>query len=81
MFLSLRHITSGQGLSSWIADRKVDAIYADQALRDNEPFLWAIIEGETGGSLGVAFSSEDGRVRVLIQRESASGAARIAIKP
>ncbi|MGH7848546.1 MAG: hypothetical protein ACREQW_25685 [Candidatus Binatia bacterium] len=68
---SLPDLRSDQDLRRWMIENKLEAIYVDSGLRKYEPVTWALIEGQIGKSLEVAFTSEDGKIQLLRITESA----------
>lgn len=59
-------VSSDVDLSRWIKTSKLDAIYADDMLRENEPQLWSLIEAQIGGSLQLGYSSSQPDVQVIL---------------
>jgi hypothetical protein len=66
MARDLRYMKSGEDLREWMTREKVEAIYVDRALRECEPSLWNLIREQIGKTLAVAFTDEQGAVRVLV---------------
>ncbi len=50
---------------SWMGDKGIDAIYLDQRLKGSEE-VYRLIDGMAGGRIRVAYTSDDGRIRILL---------------
>ena len=62
----LRYMKSEQDLADWMAQNDVKAIYVDHKLRQWEPDVWGVIQGQIGKSLEVAFTDKEPEVQVLV---------------
>ncbi len=59
------NIVSDQDLREWMTKNKVKAIYLDGNLKSSQPETWTLVERSIGKSLETAFTSDDGKIRVL----------------
>ena len=58
-------MVSDQDLRQWMTTNKVTAIYLDDNLKSSQPETWTLVEQSIGKSLKIAFTSDDGRIRLL----------------
>jgi hypothetical protein len=58
-------MVSDQDLREWMTKNKVKAIYLDGNLKSAQPETWTLVERSIGKSLEVAFTSDDGNIRLL----------------
>ncbi len=58
-------MVSDQDLREWMTKNKVKAIYLDGNLKSSQPETWTLVERSIGKSLETAFTSEDGKIRLL----------------
>ena len=59
-------LVSDQDLRAWMTTNKVNAIYLDDTLKSSQPETWMLVERSIGKSLEVAFTSDDGKIRLLL---------------
>jgi hypothetical protein len=59
------NMVSDQDLREWMTKNKVKAIYLDGNLKSSQPETWTLVERSIGKSLETAFTSDDGKIRVL----------------
>jgi hypothetical protein len=68
MALRSRHLETKEDFVQWMRGEDLEAIYVEGALKSAESKIWSFIENETGSSLEVGFTSQDGSIQVCLVR-------------